>query len=75
MRNTVLSCLSSDTVIWKSQSIQASEDAKKVVEEEKVFARAEIENARAAVQRVEQAFQEQQQIPRSAEMQVLQHVM
>lgn len=48
---------------------QASEDAKKIVEEERAFARAEIESARAAVQRVEQAFQEQQHIPRNTEMQ------
>ena len=54
--------------------IQASEDARKVVEEERAFARAEIENARAAVQRVELAFQEQQHIPRNAEMQVPQSV-
>lgn len=50
--------------------IQASEDAKRIAEEERVFALAEIESARAAVQRVEQAFQEQQNIPRSAQMQV-----
>ncbi|KAI8028091.1 Stomatal closure-related actin-binding protein 1 [Camellia lanceoleosa] len=36
---------------------QASEDAKKHVDEERAFARAEIENARAAVQRVEVALQ------------------
>lgn len=50
--------------------IQASEDAKKIVEEERAFARAEIESARAAIQRVEQAFQEQQHFSRDTEMQV-----
>ncbi|ONK78504.1 uncharacterized protein A4U43_C02F19470 [Asparagus officinalis] len=54
---------------------QASEDAKRVVEEERAFARAEIESARAAVQRVEQTFQEQQHIPRSAEIQDLEELM
>ncbi|CAI0542020.1 unnamed protein product [Linum tenue] len=37
---------------------QASQDAKRLVDEERAFARAEIDSARAAVQRVEQALQE-----------------
>ncbi|XVF19434.1 hypothetical protein REPUB_Repub11eG0110600 [Reevesia pubescens] len=45
---------------------QASEDAKKLVDEERAFARAEIENARAAVQRVEEALQEQEQMSRAS---------
>lgn len=48
---------------------QASEDAKRVVEEERANALAEIESARAAVQRVEQAFEEQQHMPKSAGLQ------
>ncbi|RZC82959.1 hypothetical protein C5167_045745 [Papaver somniferum] len=42
---------------------QAIEDTKRLVDEEKNFARHEIEIAKAAVQRVEEAFQEQQRIP------------
>lgn len=49
---------------------QASEDAKKLVDEERAFARAEIENARAAVQRVEEALQEQEQMSRASGKQV-----
>lgn len=49
---------------------QAIEDAKKVIEEERAFAHAEIESARAAMQRVEDALQEQEQMSRSAEKQV-----
>ncbi|KAL0459103.1 UNVERIFIED_CONTAM: Stomatal closure-related actin-binding protein 1 [Sesamum latifolium] len=45
---------------------QASEDAKKLVDEERAFARAEIENARAAVQRVEEALQEHEQMSRAS---------
>uniref|UniRef100_A0A5B7BCA0 Stomatal closure-related actin-binding protein 1 n=1 Tax=Davidia involucrata TaxID=16924 RepID=A0A5B7BCA0_DAVIN len=45
---------------------QASEDAKKLVDEERAFARAEIENARAAVQRVEEALQEQERMSRAS---------
>ncbi|XP_058080051.1 stomatal closure-related actin-binding protein 1-like isoform X3 [Magnolia sinica] len=54
---------------------QASEDSKKVVEVERAFARAEIENARAAVQRVEQAFLEQEQILKNSEKQDLEELM
>ncbi|KAL8229444.1 hypothetical protein R6Q57_014344 [Mikania cordata] len=39
---------------------QASEDAKKLVDEERAFARSEIEKARTAVRRVEEALQEQE---------------
>ncbi|XP_022752425.1 stomatal closure-related actin-binding protein 1-like isoform X2 [Durio zibethinus] len=45
---------------------QASEDAKKLVDEERAFARSEIENARTAVQRVEEALQEQEQMSRAS---------
>ncbi|KAL0435301.1 UNVERIFIED_CONTAM: Stomatal closure-related actin-binding protein 1 [Sesamum radiatum] len=47
-------------------SDEASEDAKKLVDEERAFARAEIENARAAVQRVEEALQEHEQMSRAS---------
>ncbi|KAI3865014.1 hypothetical protein MKX03_012168 [Papaver bracteatum] len=47
---------------------QASEDAKKLVGEERAFARAEIDSARAAVQRVEEAL-EQERISKSFESQ------
>lgn len=52
-------------------SIQATEDAKKLVEEERAFARAEIENARAAVQRVEEALQVQERIAKNSGNQVV----
>lgn len=51
--------------------LQASEDAKKLVDEERAFARAEIENARAAVQRVEEALQEHERMSRALGKQVL----
>lgn len=51
---------------------QASEDAKKLVDEERAFARSEIESARAAVQRVEEALQEQERISRASGKQVMQ---
>lgn len=47
---------------------KAWEDAKQAVEEERALARAEIENARAAIKRVEQALHEQE-ISRTPEMQ------
>jgi CRISPR/Cas system CSM-associated protein Csm2 small subunit len=49
---------------------QASEDAKKLVDEERAFARAEIESARAAVQRVEEALREHEQMSRASGKQV-----
>lgn len=49
---------------------QASEDAKKLVEEERAYARAEIENARAAVQRVEEALHEYEQMSGASGKQV-----
>nr|XP_027068798.1 protein NRT1/ PTR FAMILY 4.6-like [Coffea arabica] len=49
---------------------QASEDAKKLVDEERAFARAEIEKAREAVQRVEEALQEHERISRASGQQV-----
>ncbi|PPR94903.1 hypothetical protein GOBAR_AA25774 [Gossypium barbadense] len=54
---------------------QASEDAKKLVDEERAHARAEIESARAAVQRVEEALQEQEQISRASGKQDLEELM
>uniref|UniRef100_A0A7N0UF41 Stomatal closure-related actin-binding protein 1 n=1 Tax=Kalanchoe fedtschenkoi TaxID=63787 RepID=A0A7N0UF41_KALFE len=41
---------------------QASEDAKKIIEEERAFARSEIEKAKEAVKRVEAAIQEQDRL-------------
>lgn len=51
--------------------MQASEDAKKLVDEERAFAKAEIENAKAAVQRVEEALQEHEQMSRASGKQVV----
>ncbi|KAK7401007.1 hypothetical protein VNO78_12317 [Psophocarpus tetragonolobus] len=44
------------------EKAEASEDAKKLVNEERAFAPFEIENARAAVQRVEEALQEHERM-------------
>ncbi|MBA0807145.1 hypothetical protein Gohar_022969 [Gossypium harknessii] len=54
---------------------QASEDAKKLVDKERAHAGAEIESARAAVQRVEEALQEQEQISRASGKQDLEELM
>ncbi|KAK1278291.1 hypothetical protein QJS04_geneDACA003286 [Acorus gramineus] len=55
---------------------QATEEARKIVEEERALACAEIGNARAAVQRVEQAaFKEQKLVSRNFEMQDLEELM
>ncbi|XVE59853.1 hypothetical protein DITRI_Ditri05aG0080300 [Diplodiscus trichospermus] len=54
---------------------QASEDAKRLVDEERAFARGEIENARAAVQRVEEALQEQEQMSRASGKQDVEELM
>uniref|UniRef100_A0A2P2JDI1 Uncharacterized protein MANES_02G136000 n=1 Tax=Rhizophora mucronata TaxID=61149 RepID=A0A2P2JDI1_RHIMU len=54
---------------------QASEDAKKLVDEERAFARAEIESARAAVQRVEEALQDHEQTSRALGKQDLEELM
>ncbi|KAK6247607.1 hypothetical protein QUC31_019172 [Theobroma cacao] len=54
---------------------QASEDAKKLVDEERAFARVEIESARAAVQRVEEALQEHEQMSRASGKQDLEELM
>lgn len=51
--------------------LQASEDDKKLVDEERAFARAEIKNARSAVQRVEEALQEHEKMSRATGKQVL----
>ena len=51
--------------------LQASEEAKKLVDEERAFAKAEIENAKAAVQRVEEALQEHERMSRAAGKQVI----
>ncbi|MCI46319.1 rootletin-like, partial [Trifolium medium] len=44
----------------------ASEDAKKLVDEERAFARSEIDNARAAVQRVEESLQEHERVSQAS---------
>ncbi|KAM0954019.1 hypothetical protein DsansV1_C01g0006151 [Dioscorea sansibarensis] len=54
---------------------QASEDAKKVIEEERAYARTEIESARSAVQRVEEALCEKEQISANEEEQDLEELM
>ncbi|XP_057433111.1 stomatal closure-related actin-binding protein 1-like isoform X2 [Lotus japonicus] len=54
---------------------QASEDAKKLVDEERAFARSEIDNARAAVQRVEEALQEHERMSRASGKQDLEQLM
>ncbi|KAG8471559.1 hypothetical protein CXB51_036394 [Gossypium anomalum] len=54
---------------------QASQEAKKLVDEERAFARAEIENARAAVQRVEEALQEHEKMSRATGKQDLEELM
>ncbi|OAY74711.1 Stomatal closure-related actin-binding protein 1 [Ananas comosus] len=48
----------------------ASEDAKRIVDEERVNARIEIESTRAAVQRVQQALHEHEELSRRTEKQV-----
>ncbi|KAK6925500.1 Stomatal closure-related actin-binding protein, coiled-coil domain [Dillenia turbinata] len=54
---------------------QASEDAKKLVDEERAVARAEIESARAAVQRVEEAFRELEHLSRASGKQGMEELM
>ncbi|MED6192753.1 Stomatal closure- actin-binding protein 1 [Stylosanthes scabra] len=54
---------------------QASEDAKKLVDEERAFARSEIDNARAAVQRVEEALQDHERMSRATGKQDLEQLM
>ncbi|KAK7385888.1 hypothetical protein VNO78_31829 [Psophocarpus tetragonolobus] len=54
---------------------QASEDAKKLVDEERDFARAEIEDARAAVQRVEEALQDHERMSQASGKQDLEQLM
>ncbi|XP_014505334.1 stomatal closure-related actin-binding protein 1 [Vigna radiata var. radiata] len=54
---------------------QASEDAKKLVDEERAFARAEIEDARAAVQRVEEALQEHERMSQASGKQDMEQLM
>uniref|UniRef100_A0A7N0V0Q6 Stomatal closure-related actin-binding protein 1 n=1 Tax=Kalanchoe fedtschenkoi TaxID=63787 RepID=A0A7N0V0Q6_KALFE len=54
---------------------QASENAKELVDEERAFARAEIEKASEAVQRVEEAIQEHERISSSFEKQDLDELM
>ncbi|XP_020107754.1 stomatal closure-related actin-binding protein 1-like isoform X2 [Ananas comosus] len=52
----------------------ASEDAKRIVDEERVNARIEIESARAAVQRVQQALHEHEELSRRTEKQDVQEL-
>lgn len=54
---------------------QASEDAKKLVDAERSFYRAEIENAREAVQRVEEALKAQEQLSRASGKQDVEELM
>ncbi|KAG6632274.1 hypothetical protein I3843_13G129500 [Carya illinoinensis] len=54
---------------------QASEDTKRLVDEERAFARAEIDNARAVVLRVEGALQEQDRMTRGSGKQDLDELM
>ncbi|KAK7401005.1 hypothetical protein VNO78_12314 [Psophocarpus tetragonolobus] len=54
---------------------QASEDAKKLVNEERAFARFEIQNARAAVHRVEEALQEHERMSQASGKQDLDRLM
>ncbi|XP_010521573.1 PREDICTED: stomatal closure-related actin-binding protein 1 [Tarenaya hassleriana] len=54
---------------------QASEDAKKLVDEERAFARSEIESAKAAVQRVEEALHEHERISRVSGKQDMEELM
>ncbi|OWM73560.1 hypothetical protein CDL15_Pgr026659 [Punica granatum] len=54
---------------------QASEDAKKLVNEERAFARAEIESAKAAVRRVEEALREHERNSRSPSKEELEELM
>lgn len=57
-------------ILRMDHCFQASEDAKELVDEERAFARAEIENAREAVRRVEEALEEQERISRASGKQV-----
>lgn len=50
---------------------QASEDAKKLVNQEKSFACAEIESARAVVLRIGEALEEQEKVTEASKPQVL----
>lgn len=67
-----MSCMHFITQMSTCVNFQASEDAKKLVDEERAFARAEIESARAAVQRVEESLQEHEQMSRASGKQVIQ---
>lgn len=51
-------------------SLQASEDAKKLVSQERSFACAEIESARAVVQRCGEALEEEERISHTSGKQV-----
>ncbi|KAK2984064.1 hypothetical protein RJ640_012015 [Escallonia rubra] len=53
---------------------QASEDAKKLVNQEKSFACAEIESARAVVQRIGEALDEQERISQNSGMQEMEEL-
>ncbi|KAM7522966.1 hypothetical protein LguiA_012868 [Lonicera macranthoides] len=54
---------------------QSSEDAKKLVDEERALARAEIESARAAVQRVEEALHKHEEMSRATGKQDIEELM
>ncbi|KAF6150203.1 hypothetical protein GIB67_023158 [Kingdonia uniflora] len=53
-------------LLYSDSQNAASEDAKRLVDEERSFARVEIESARAAVQRVEESLREQERISQSS---------
>lgn len=53
-----------------AQKLQASEDAKKLVSQEKSFACAEIESARAVVQRFGEALEEEERNSETSKTQV-----
>ncbi|KAK4762459.1 hypothetical protein SAY86_008227 [Trapa natans] len=54
---------------------QASEDARKLVNEERAFARAQIDSAKAAVQRVEKSLQEHERSSRAPSKEELEELM
>lgn len=70
--STIVACIDNNLspFLIVQTHLQASEEAKKLVDEERAFARAEIENARTAVQRVEEALQEHERVSRTTGKQV-----
>lgn len=58
------------TLIYCSLHFQASEDAKRLVNQERSFACAEIESARAVVQRFGEALEEEEKLAQTSGKQV-----